>query len=382
VRVLIATNSRDRGSTSRTLESWVRLLPQSGIDPWVTVGGEGPLDAALRAAGIPTARRRLRVWPRKSWPIPFMTAVARLALTVRRSGAALVHVNEHDHHLVASRAARLAGVPILTHLRFRPEPDYCAWLFAPPYTPRRLFFTSHTQMRDCAPAVEPSVPRDRWRILPNGLDLSSFGHPGEHRQRLRNAWRLTPDAIALGTACAISARKRVDHFITLIDRLRRAGVPAHGFIAGEPVFDHDRPLVDKLKALAVSLGLAEYITFLGYVEPSEPLYHAWDICISTSSYETFGMTVLEAMACRCAVVAYPGGSVQEIAGPGARIVPDGDEECLFRETLRFCQDDQVRREVGQAGREHAERMYDIRRVDPTLAQEYRDVIQDRSIVNR
>ncbi len=37
MRILLATNSRDRGSTSRTLESWVRMLPAYGIEPTVTV---------------------------------------------------------------------------------------------------------------------------------------------------------------------------------------------------------------------------------------------------------------------------------------------------------------------------------------------------------
>src|SRR6185295_17888916 len=194
------------------------------------------------------------------------------------------------------------------------------WLFRSPYAPRRLFFTSHTQQRDWGAAIAPFVAADRWRILSNGLDFSRYGsHAGAGRQ-LRASWALPDDAIAIGTACAIMERKRVDHLIRLVARLREANIPAYGFVAGEPHFPEHRALYADLQALAVSLGMGEYIRFLGYVEPSEPLYHAWDLLVNTSIYETFGMTVLEAMECGCAVVSYPSGSVAEIVGAGARIV--------------------------------------------------------------
>jgi glycosyltransferase involved in cell wall biosynthesis len=125
--------------------------------------------------------------------------------------------------------------------------------------------------------------------------------------------------------------------------------------------------------MAAKLG-SEAIEFLGYVEPSEPLYHAWDICVSTSAYETFGMTVLESLACRCPVVAYPGGSIQEISGPGAKIVADGDEGQLYEAVRYLCENQLARCDMGEAGRRHGEREYDIRKTVSALATEYRAVI--------
>ncbi|HEX7777949.1 MAG TPA: glycosyltransferase, partial [Vicinamibacterales bacterium] len=311
IRVVLATASRDRGSTSRTLEAWTRLLPAEQISPTVTIGGDGSLLTALQAAGVPVFVRQIRVVPQKTWPFPFFYAVGRLALTVKSSGASLVHVNEHDNHPVAAQAAALAGVPLITHIRFRPDAAYCRWLFRPGRVPARLFFTSRTQLADSAEAIRPMVPEDRWRVLPNGLDFSIVGTHPEHRARLRQMWGLSDDSVAVGIACAISVRKRVDHLVRLVARLRERGVDAYGFVAGQPHFPSDAVVLDGLRRLAAELNVGDRIRFLGYVEPSEPLYYAWDLCVSTSSYETFGMTVLEAMACRCPVVTYPGGSVQE-----------------------------------------------------------------------
>ena len=374
MRVVLATNSSDRGSTSRTLEAWSRLLPKEGVEPYVTIGGAGPLLDALQSAHVPADVRPLKVVPEWRWPLPFGLAVARFAGTLRKSRAQLVHANEHEFHLVPAYAARMVHVPIVTHLRFRPSAEMCAWLFGRGRAPARVFFTSRTQMADSADAMRPAVPEDRWRLIPNGLDFSTFGVNYSHRDRLRREWKLDPDTIAIGTACAISERKRVDHLIRLVARLRARGVKVYGVIAGQPHFPSDRTLVDELHKLAHDLGVGDIVRFLGYVEPVEPLYYAWDICVSTSAYETFGMTVLESMACRCPVIAYPGGSVTEVVADAGCIVPDTDEDSLFDAALKLATDHHARQLLGERGRARAERTFDIRTIVPLLAREYRDVV--------
>jgi len=373
MRVVLSTNSTDRGGTSRTLEAWTRLLPREGVTPIVTVGGPGPLLTALQGAKVPVSIHSLRVSPRKSWPFPFAASVLKLARTIRSNRASVLHVNEHDSHPVAVHAARLAGVPIVTHLRFRPSAEYCQWLFRRGRVPDRLLFTSRTQMADSAEALRPVVPEARWRLVPNGLDFTAFQDRQIHRNELRAHWGLQPGSIALGIACVISPRKRVDHFIRLVAGLRDAGIAACGFVAGRgrEHFAEDEQVIRDLHQLATSLRVGDHVRFLGYVEPAAPLYSAWDLCVSTSEYETFGMTVLEAMACACAVVTYPGGSVAEIVGGAASVVPDGDEAALLRECVRLSRDPAARRDLGARGRHHAESTYDIGKIVPLLAAEYR-----------
>jgi glycosyltransferase involved in cell wall biosynthesis len=129
-----------------------------------------------------------------------------------------------------------------------------------------------------------------------------------------------------------------------------------------------------LHRLAADLGLQEHLTFLGYVEPVEPVFHAWDLCVSTSEYETFGMSVLEAMACECPVIAYPGGSVAEIVGDAACVVPQGDEDALYSETLRLVKNPDLLNALGKQGRQHAKSTYDIRPAVEMLVNEYRQVV--------
>jgi glycosyltransferase involved in cell wall biosynthesis len=144
-------------------------------------------------------------------------------------------------------------------------------------------------------------------------------------------------------------------------------------VAGQPYFADDTSYLHDLQQLVHDHRIETHLTFLGYVEPAEPLYHAWDLSVSTSSYETFGMAVLESMACACPVVSSPGGAVAEVAGDAASIVPDDDEDALFDECLRLARDPEARQKLGARGRERATLEYDIRAIVPLLVGAYREV---------
>ncbi len=378
MRLLLATNSRDRGSTSRTLESWVRMLPAYGIEPTVTVGGDGPLLQALLASGVNVHTHPIRIFFNRRRPAPFVLGMARLVWRLRSRRIDLVHVNEHEHYPVVALAAYLTRIPTVVHLRFRPDAAMCRWLFKPPFVPARIFFTSQTQMDDSTAAVEPSIPRDRWRLVYDGLNPEVFGVDRSPRARLRAEWALGPNSIAIGTASSISPRKRLDHFVRVIASLVAAGLDVHGFIAGQPYFPEDDAELRALKALTEHLGVSDRLKFLGYVEPAEPLYHAWDICVSTSAYETFGMTVLEAMACGCPVVAYPGGSISEVVGRAGTIVPDGDEAALAA-AVRELACDATRREVAASCERNRAAQFDVRKSLDLLVSEYRAVLAEQSL---
>src|SRR4051794_32309453 len=107
MRVLLATNSRDRGSTSRTLESWVRLFPSHGVQPTVTIGGDGPLLSALRTSGVDVHVHPIRVFFGGRRPLPFLREMARLVWRLWTKRIELIHVNEHEHYPVVARAASI-----------------------------------------------------------------------------------------------------------------------------------------------------------------------------------------------------------------------------------------------------------------------------------
>ena len=100
-------------------------------------------------------------------------------------------------------------------------------------------------------------------------------------------------------------------FIRLIARLIALGQPVHGLIAGEP---HPKKVAyrDELKALAVSLGVTEHITFLGHRADLREIMAISALVYSLSTDpEAFGRVSLEALALGKPVIAYDHGGVAE-----------------------------------------------------------------------
>jgi glycosyltransferase involved in cell wall biosynthesis len=82
----------------------------------------------------------------------------------------------------------------------------------------------------------------------------------------------------------------------------------------------------ELHRLAADLGIAQEVVFVGGVplEETASFYQAADVLVYPSFNETFGLPILEAMACACPVVTSNVTAMPEIAG-GAAILTDPAE---------------------------------------------------------
>jgi glycosyltransferase involved in cell wall biosynthesis len=85
----------------------------------------------------------------------------------------------------------------------------------------------------------------------------------------------------------------------------------------------DEKYVASLHALADQLGIAQDVVFVGKVPLEETVrfYQAADVFVYPSVNETFGLPILEAMACGCPVVTSDVSAMPETAG-GAAILAD------------------------------------------------------------
>jgi len=85
----------------------------------------------------------------------------------------------------------------------------------------------------------------------------------------------------------------------------------------------DEKYVARLHSLAAELGISADLIFVGGVPLEETVrfYQAADVFVYPSFNETFGLPILEAMACGCPVVTSDTSSMPEIAG-GAAVLSD------------------------------------------------------------
>jgi glycosyltransferase involved in cell wall biosynthesis len=153
-------------------------------------------------------------------------------------------------------------------------------------------------------------------IIENGID---FG----------NAPSATRAAPAPGSARALvvgrlSQEKGFDLALRAVAALRSQGKIAHLTIAG------DGALHAELSALATSLGIADRVTFAGFVENMDALYASHDVLVLSSRTEGLPMTLLEAIRQRLPVVATRVGGMPEVLdhGSGGMLVAPEDSDAL------------------------------------------------------
>jgi len=100
---------------------------------------------------------------------------------------------------------------------------------------------------------------------------------------------------------------------------------ANPALAGAVLVRVGRPLRPSQLARVHQLGLARRVVELGQVSHDVllALYSACDVLAQPSWLEGFGIPVAEAQACGLPVVCSDGGSLPEVAGSAARVVPLG-----------------------------------------------------------
>ena len=213
--------------------------------------------------------------------------------------------------------------------------------------------------------------------MPNGVDVEDFS-PGEDATGLRERLGVPRETLL---AVFVATLDRAHHFKRLevaIDALARAAAdpPPHLVVAG------GGELLDGFRERAVAAGVADRVHFLGVVPHRQlpDVLRAADVFVlATEPPESFGIVVIEAMACGLPVIAtdYPGLRAVVDEGATGVIVAPGDAGAIAAGLERLASDMQERGRLGQAGRAKAEREW----AWPALLDRM-DVAYDEAIAER
>ncbi|RFA28011.1 hypothetical protein CAI21_13935 [Alkalilimnicola ehrlichii] len=178
--------------------------------------------------------------------------------------------------------------------------------------------------------------------------------------------------IKVGLISSNTARKGVHDFIAVAQQLKRACPGARFLLIGP-----DNAVTEQLKQRQSCGQLAPNVVFAGYAQTPEAAVAQTHIVLNLSHVpESFGRTVLEAMAAGRPVVAYEQGALPELVRSGVNgfLVPFGDMRRLVESVQALCNDARLRQRMGEAGRKMAAETYGFQAHCKALAAAYRRIL--------
>lgn len=146
------------------------------------------------------------------------------------------------------------------------------------------------------------------------------------------------------------------------------------------VGDGDPAYAEFLRRLAADLEVADSVVFMPAVSRSELLrfYQEADVFCFPTLCDTYGIALLEAMSCGCAVVVSDTAGPQEIVAEGTGIkIPLISPEQYVSEyasaLVRLASDASLRRQLGECAREHILKHHDWDVIGGQLCDIYRNL---------
>lgn len=219
------------------------------------------------------------------------------------------------------------------------------------------------------------VPGERIVVVPNGIDVAHFS-TYQGREAARELLGIDAKACVIGFVGRLQYVKGADLFLQVAAAVR----PMHGHVIF--VIVGDGPERRALQEQARSLDIWQYVHFLGERKDVAELLPAFDVFLSTSRVETFGIAILEAMAARVPVVAFATDAVPELVADCGVLVSTGDVHAAAKGVVELLKDPERRKQYADAAYERAKTHYSIQKISSQLDEIYTRTLNLRQQATR
>lgn len=203
---------------------------------------------------------------------------------------------------------------------------------------------SDTSRRDIIKALKlPANEASRIRTIYNGADAA-------YCPSLKDDRETAPTKVILYVG-RLDPYKNVVTLVRAFAELhRKIETPVHLLLIG-PADDR----YPEAKNIAHDIGILDHVTFIHSATARELLsaYRAASILVSPSSYEGFGLPIIEAMKCGTPVICTTGGAQPEIADKAAIVIPPNDTAALMEAMRRILSSSELREKMAADGLQRA-----------------------------
>jgi len=297
-------------------------------------------------------------------PIADLKVLFKLYQLFRREKPDIVHTHTAKAGFVGRLAAWLAGVPIVVHTFHGHVFHSYFGLFKTrlfiflervlAHLTNRIITISQLQRQEIVGYGIASP--DKIVIIPLGFDLEPFLASDSLRGQVRAELGFTNEIKLVGIVARLTHVKNHKLFLEAAALVRQQCDFAHFLIVG------DGELRAELEQLTKNLGLSDAVSFLGWRQDLPSIYADLDLVVLTSHNEGTPVTLIEAQASGCPVVATAVGGIPDIIidKETGHLVPLNDAQALAETILATLKSDSQK--LGQAGRQMVKERFSVTRL--------------------
>ena len=299
----------------------------------------------------------------------------------------IVHAHDWLVALAAESIARRLQLPLVTTIhdtaigknfgRLDQRQQYVAlterWLVA---TSQRIVACSQFVKGELIDHY--AADESRLEVIPCGVDTALYQTP-VNLPAFRSVFARPQEKLVLYVG-RLDREKGVDVLIRAFDKLTPREAVLRLVLVGE---GQAKP---GLQELVGSLGLADVVTFLGYVALPAlgAIYQSAELVVVPSLYEPFGLVALEAMAAARPVIASDAGGLAEIVTDeqtGLRVWA-GDVDAVASAVTRLLEDREFASQLARRGQQWASTEFSWDRVAELTQACYETVLDAARIEGR
>ncbi|HVM32116.1 MAG TPA: glycosyltransferase family 4 protein [bacterium] len=227
----------------------------------------------------------------------------------------------------------------------------------------RFLYARVDQVLGCSTMIRENViktcPVDPAKVAVGyaPVDPDRFKYSEKARRSLRRAWGQEKN-IVIGMVARLTPGKGQELLLKTAAILRAKHPRLRFRVAGQSSPD-EKDYAEGLLRLRKQLGLEDIFEYEGYRSDVPGFLSALDLAVHAAPAESFGLAIVEAMACERAVVARRGGGVSDILeNPTAKkfggfLIDSDDPEEWARKLAPLVRSPRLLQKIGKANRKES-----------------------------
>ena len=301
---------------------------------------------------------------------------------LKREKPLVVHTHTSKAGVLGRIAAFLAGVPVIVHTfhghvfeGYYGRIKSCVIIFLE----RSLAFFSSKIIAISLKQRDDLVMRFRVAgfhkvsVIPLGFNLAPFYENNTDTTSARKNLGLPLHSYCIGIVGRLVPIKNHHFFLKICKEISVIRKDVHFVIVGDG--ECYSSLIQQVKYF----NLEERISFLGWQKNMPLVYRAFDIVMLTSLNEGTPVSLIEAQASACPVIASRVGGTEDVVSSGKTgyVLPVHEKKAFVEAIAELLENDDKRRRMGDEGRELMKKKFDQINLVSNVSHLYSDLLKEK-----